>query len=117
MSLSDKQWEFLKDFSLLISFCDRKGIKVTGGELYRTEYQQKEYIKKGLSKTMKSKHLKRLAIDLNFFIKGKYVVNKKELQFIGDFWESLNPKNKWGGNFNQGVKNGFIDTPHFEREE
>nr|WP_223154740.1 hypothetical protein [Campylobacter concisus] len=29
---------------------------------------------------------------------------------MGNYWESLNTLNRWGGNF----KN-FIDVPHFER--
>lgn len=110
MGMVDKQWEFLKDVSLLIQFADRKGIVLSGGELYRTRYQQRRYIEKGLSKTMNSKHLKRMAIDFNFFIDSKLTYKKEDVQELGDFWESLNPKNKWGGNFKS-----FTDTPHFER--
>lgn len=110
MKTSDKQWEFLKDISLLIQFAERKGYKLTGGELYRTKRQQQYYISVGKSKTMKSKHLSRLAIDFNFFINGELVYDKDKIQPIGDFWESLDPKNKWGGNWTS-----FIDTPHFER--
>ena len=110
MKMSDKQWEFLKDISLLISYADRIGIKLTGGELYRTKYQQKQYIKQGKSKTMNSKHLSRLAIDFNFFIDGELTYDKEKIQILGDFWESLRNENKWGGNFKT-----FTDTPHFQR--
>ena len=40
---------------------------MTGGELARTPEQQAIYFKTGRSKTMNSIHLKRCAIDLNFF--------------------------------------------------
>ncbi len=118
MSLVDEQWEFLKDVAKLIQFIEEKGWKVTGGELYRTKDQQEIYIKKGLSKTMNSYHLKRLAIDLNFFkpieengkIKYKLTYEPKDIEEFGEYWESLNPKNRWGGHFKH-----FKDAPHFER--
>lgn len=111
MSLSDTQWEFLKDVSLLIQYAERKGVKMTGGELYRTEDQQQIYIDAGKSWTMDSKHLQRLAIDFNFFIDGDLTYKKSALQFLGDFWESLHPNNTWGGNWGR----QHNDTPHFER--
>jgi peptidoglycan L-alanyl-D-glutamate endopeptidase CwlK len=57
-------------------------------------------------------HLKKCAIDLNFFKSGngELVQDKDSLQEIGNYWESLSKFNRWGGNFKS-----FIDTPHFER--
>lgn len=110
MSLSNEQWEFLQDVALLILEAKRLNIKLTGGELYRTEYQQAKYVADGKSKTMRSNHLRRLAIDFNFFINGELTYDKDSLQKLGDYWERLNEKNRWGGNFTS-----FTDTPHFER--
>ena len=107
--LSDKQFEFLKDFSRLINYCVAHEIKITGGELYRTEYQHAEHLRTGKSKIATSRHLKRLAIDLNFFIDGKLCYDFKELEKIGDYWQGLNPKNRWGGFWE------WKDIPHFER--
>jgi len=67
---------------------------------------------------MNSYHLKRLAIDLNFFkpveengqLTYKLTYEQKDLEEFGKYWESLSPQNRWGGHF----KN-FKDTPHFER--
>lgn len=116
MSLSDIQWMFLQDTVKLINKAKEMDFKITGGELYRTQDQQQIYYDKGKSKTMRSKHLKRLAIDLNFFIKnknGKRVLTykKENIQKLGDYWESLNldGKNEWGGNWS------FKDTNHFQR--
>lgn len=42
-----------------------------------------------------------------------------ELKSLGDWWEALNPKNRWGGNWRGLVdagKSHFIDCPHFERQ-
>ena len=67
------------------------------------------------SKTLYSQHQKRLAVDFNFFIGGVLTYKYKDLVDLGLFWEKLHPLNRWGGDFNKnGVKDGFIDTPHFE---
>lgn len=109
MNLSDKQWLFLQNVALLIQHAQTLGIKLTGGELYRTLYQQQEYLRVNTSKTLKSQHLKRLAIDFNFFIDNKLTYEKKQIQPLGDFWESLHENNRWGGNWKS-----FLDVPHFE---
>ena len=110
MSLVKEQAEFMKDLAKLINFCFEQGWVITGGELFRTVDQQQIHFKAGRSKTMNSIHMKRCAIDLNFFKDGKLVWDKQQLAPIGAYWESLNPKNRWGGNFRS-----LVDVPHFER--
>jgi len=110
MSLVDEQNEFLKDVCALITKAQDMGFQVSGGELFRTAEQQAIYVQKGLSKTQNSNHLRRLAIDLNFFDNSKLVQDKATIAPIGAFWESLSPKNRWGGNFKT-----ILDVPHFER--
>ena len=110
MSMVDEQAAFLLDVVKLISKATEWGWTVTGGELYRTVEQQQIYVKTGRSKTMNSNHLKRCAIDLNFFRDGQLVYDKAQLQPLGDYWESLHPKNSWGGNWSS-----FKDVPHFQR--
>ena len=111
-----EQSAFLADVCKLITFIKQHGkyVAVTGGEVYRTQEQQQIYFNNGKSKTMNSMHCKRLAIDLNVFIcedgKAKLTYDKDDLQAIGNYWESLNIKNRWGGNWKS-----FVDTPHFER--
>jgi peptidoglycan L-alanyl-D-glutamate endopeptidase CwlK len=110
MSLVTEQAAFLLDVCKLIQFASERGFTVTGGELYRTLEQQQIYIKTGRSKTMNSLHLKRCAIDLNFFIDGKLTYDVKTLTPLGQYWESLNSKNQWGGFWRS-----FKDVPHFQR--
>ncbi|NBW14666.1 MAG: M15 family peptidase [Caulobacteraceae bacterium] len=105
-----EQNEFLRDVCQLITKAQDMGFQVSGGELFRTAEQQDIYFKTGKSKTMNSLHLNRLAIDLNFFKDGKQVTDKESLCQVGNFWESLDPKNSWGGNGKT-----FVDTPHFSR--
>ena len=119
MSLSDEQWEFTKDVSMLIFFADARGFKLTCGEVYRTVQQQALHVKAGLSWTMNSQHLNRLAIYFNIFkdVDGDGIedyLDTNELmeanaKLLGTFWASLSPKNK----------SGFLwgyDYGHFERE-
>lgn len=111
MLLVPEQAAFLLDVAKLIYMATNAGFQVTGGELYRTAEQQDLYVKQGKSRTLDSNHLRRLAIDLNFFRDGKQVQGREDLLAVGEFWEEMNPGiNRWGGNFKQ-----FIDTPHFER--
>jgi peptidoglycan L-alanyl-D-glutamate endopeptidase CwlK len=111
MSLSDEQYQFAKDFSRLMWWLTKhpKVTKFTIGEVERTLYQQRRYVEQGKSWTLDSNHLKKKAGHLNVWIDGELTWEKEDLQFIGDYWESLDEKNQWGGNW----KN--TDTPHYER--
>ena len=108
--LVNEQVKFLKDIGKLIAYSEEIGVELTAGECYRTAYQQKRYIATGRSQTMKSMHLKRLAMDFNLFIDGNLTWELEAYQPLGDYWESLDPKNKWGGNWRS-----FKDVPHFQR--
>ena len=110
MSLVKEQAAFLLDVTELIRHATDAGFVVTGGELSRTPEQQAIYFKTGRSKTMNSIHLKRCAIDLMFFKNGKIIWDKETIAPLGQFWESLHVKNRWGGNFSN-----IVDCPHFER--
>lgn len=110
MKLVLEQAAFLLDVCKLINFATEKGFVVTGGELARPMEMQQLYKASGKARTLLSQHLLRLAIDLNFFFEGKLVQSKGPLQVLGDYWESLHPQNRWGGNWKS-----FVDCPHFER--
>lgn len=113
MSLVNEQAVFAQDVAKLIQHAASIGFIVTLGECYRTLEQQKIYFEKKMTKTMDSMHIKRCAIDLNFFkvIDGKPVMveDKAALAPLGDFWVSLDNKNQCG------IKWGW-DTNHFERK-
>jgi len=114
MSLVKEQAAFLQDVCKLIAKASEMGFIITGGELERKSEMQEIYVRTGKSKTMNSRHLKKCAIDLNFFKynEGNYslVYDTDILKPVGDYWESLNPLNSWGGNWST-----FKDVPHFER--
>jgi peptidoglycan L-alanyl-D-glutamate endopeptidase CwlK len=110
MSLVVEQWAFLQDVCKLLEKAKELGFVVTGGELFRTVEQQQIHFKAGRSKTLNSVHMKRCAIDFNFFKGDKLIWDKATIEPLGVYWESLNSKNRWGGNFRS-----LVDVPHFER--
>ena len=115
MSLSDKQAEFLINFSELIHWCNVNGYKVTGGELFRTQDQQDIYLSQKKTTIKHSKHQDKLAIDLNLIINGR-LATPEEYRPLGEYWEFLG--GRWGGRF--GVEKENYDTEigwdsnHFE---
>ena len=132
MSLRNRQSIFTKNVALLIFYAfDECCIDLTFGEAHRTQSQILlnffgfKVVKDGdvirlkksrrLSRTLLSKHADRLAIDFNFFINGRLTYDFEDIKPLGDYWESLHPDNRWGGDFNNNdVEDGFVDTPHFE---
>ena len=110
MTLGQNQEKFTQDLAKLLNYLIENGYTIRIGEVERTQAQQQMYIKEGKSKTLNSMHLKRCAADLHIFKDNKWLQSKNELQAVGDYWQSLDENNRWGGNFKT-----FIDTPHFER--
>lgn len=121
MELVETQWEFAKNVKRLISFIEAEGFVATVGEAYRpyelhllylhgATVENSEFEDFGLrivqgkqkAYTKTSKHLKRLAIDFNFFRKNdndeySIIYDADILHNIGAFWEGLNQNNVWGG--------------------
>lgn len=104
MTLSERQRIFMHNLGKLIIFAYENGIELTGGELWRPVEMQEIYFEKGLSKTMKGKHLIKLAIDLNVFIDGIYRTDAEAHKPLAEYWKSLHPENTcgyfWGWDFN-----------------
>lgn len=107
MTLREKQSIFLKNVASLINWAFENGYELTGGELQRTKEQQEVYVNEGKSKTMDSQHLKKLAIDFNLFINGKYQIENEAYRPLSEYWKSLHPNNVSGFDW------GF-DGNHFE---
>jgi len=133
MKLSEQQQIFTYNVSCFIQYAfDAHGIRLTLGEAYRTSSQVYLYfygyevVRGGilgiklrkvrrLSRTLRSLHASRLAIDFNYFIDGKLTYDFYDIKPLGDYWESLHEENVWGGDFNKNdIKDGFVDTPHIQ---
>lgn len=109
MSLGQEQELFVIDVLALITKAKQLGFGVRFGEVYRTPEQQAIYVRAGRSQTMNSMHLNRTAIDL-VLVRDGQIATYEQLRDLGAYWESLSPKNRWGGNWKK-----LVDTPHFER--
>jgi len=115
LKMSDRQYLFLLDVALLIQYCAGLNIKITGGEMHRTQYQHDEYKRVGYTEANRSKHQDRMAIDINIWHGDKVMwamhndEQKAAFQHIGDFWEGLRPGNEWGGNWTKP-----FDPTHFQ---
>jgi hypothetical protein len=109
--LLGKQATFAYNVSYLLQFIHDKGYMCTFGDAFRSPEQAKlnAAAGKGIANSL---HCERLAIDLNLFDKdGKYLTSKEDFQKIGEYWKDLNPKNRWGGDFQH-----LIDSNHFEMQ-
>ena len=115
MGLVTQQTNFAKNVAKLIQYILTHSFYLSLGEVYRTPEQAEIYAKQGKG-IKNSLHIKRLAIDINLFDKeGVYLTQRKDYEGFGAFWESLDPKNRWGGNFI--MHGGKIDDGnHFEQQ-
>lgn len=116
MRLLEKQFIFNKKLRKLLDWLDDNDYLFVSGEIMRTEEQAKIYHDKGTG-SLTSLHIKKLAIDITLFKKqpdGSYIaVNDKNYYALaGEYWKSLYPDNRWGGNFT--TRN---DPYHFEMME
>lgn len=125
MKLSTHQQIFTQNVGLLIIKANSLRVNLTFGEAYRTMDQQDLYYHgktirfedyhlelisaKKRTNTLNSYHLKRLAVDFNFFINGRLTYSHPLVRQLGSYWEKLDPLNRWGGHFTD-----FYDAPHFE---
>lgn len=108
-TLFEKQKMFSMNVALLLLWCEDNGYGVTFGEAYRTEAQARLNEQNGVG-IANSLHTKRLAIDLNLFklFKGnKYLTDSASYRTAGYYWRTLNPLNRWGGDFTKPDGNHF----------
>jgi hypothetical protein len=111
MGLLRNQMAFAFNVSKLIAFMYEKGFSVTLGEAERTPEQARLNAQRGIG-IAKSLHCDRLAIDLNLFdSSAAYCMDKESYQQFGDYWKSLDPANRWGGDFKR-----LVDSNHFEMQ-
>ncbi len=106
MTLGQHQEAFARDVAKLLAQAWALGYEVRIGEAQRTAEQQEIYVRTGRSKTMKSQHLTKTAIDLHFTKSGVLCYPEE----IGRFWESLHSLNQAGMFWKS-----FKDSPHFQR--
>lgn len=101
-TLGESQRGFTLMVAQLILFMYSLGYEVSFGDAYRDPRLHGEFGEKKGYGIAKSNHKRRLAIDLNLFKDGKFLMTTEHHQMFGEFWESLDQKNRWGGRFDDG---------------
>lgn len=106
MTLHDAQSLHVQLVAKLITFTYAAGFTLSWGEAYRTA-QQAEWDAEHHTGIVNSVHCDRLAVDLMLFKDGVYLSDATSYQFMGEYWESLDPQCRWGGRFK------IVDGDHF----
>lgn len=109
MNLNTKQFKFSKYLAKLILFAIELGYDVVVAEVYRSPEEQRRHYEKGRTKTLNSKHMQKLAVDLIIFRNREYLTLSDDYKQLGYYWKSLDTKNVWGGDWEE-----FPDGNHFQ---
>lgn len=110
--LYEQQNAFARALPLLINEAFAMGFEVTLGDLYRSPLAFGKFGQKKCYGTANSKHKLRLAIDLNLFRDGKYLMKSEEYAALGAYWKSIG--GLWGGDFVGLSGQPTPDGNHFE---
>lgn len=97
MTLTERQVLHTLRIARMIAFAYDRGIQVKVQEWNRDLETQKRYVMEGVSKTLNSKHLDKLATDIYIIVDGAPTSNLEDYRVLGVFWESLG--GRWGGRF------------------
>ena len=108
LKLSTLQQIFAVNLAKLVLYINEQGYGCTLGEAFRTTEQAEWNAERGIG-IRDSQHCIRLACDLNLFKDGVYCQTTEAHRPFGEYWESLNSLNRWGGRFNDGN--------HYEMQE
>lgn len=109
MTLGEKQRRFAELVGRLIQWCYSNGFELTFAEAYRTPEQAALNATTGAG-ISNSLHTKRLAVDLMLFVEGVWQTGPEAYRPLGDYWKSLDPLCRWGGDFKS------KDAVHFSME-
>jgi hypothetical protein len=118
MKLSERQQLFSRNVAKLILYMAESNYACTFGEAWRTPEMAAIYAKRGTG-ISHSLHCVRLAVDLLLFKDGAYLTDTESYRPFGVYWQSLDPLNRWGGDWDGDgeVDPGENDGNHFEMKE
>lgn len=98
MTLRQKQSLFVRLLAQLYAEAERRGYELTLGEGWRPPELVAIYAKDGRGSST-SLHPDRLAQDLNLFKNGQWLQATEAHRELGEYWKSLHPLCRWGGDF------------------
>lgn len=98
-SLGQTQREFAHCVGRLIVWTfDQPDAELRLDEALRTQAQANANALSGAG-IPHSNHLIHLAIDMPLYLKGVYQTDSAAYKFMGDYWKTLHPLARWGGDF------------------
>lgn len=99
MNLRQQRCLFTKLTAKLIDFAfTLPGYEVSYEQTKRTPAEALANKAKGTG-ISNSLHLLGLAVDINLYIGGEYQIDSEAHKPLGDYWKSLHPLARWGGDF------------------
>jgi hypothetical protein len=98
MKLREQQSLFVRLVAHLILYAYEQGYELTFGEAWRTPEQARLNAANGTG-IANSIHIDRMAIDLNLFKDGKFLTTSEDHRILGEYWKTLHPLCRWGGDF------------------
>ena len=101
------QSEFAKNIGKLIEYAYENGYELTFGDAYRDPRVHGGVGTKKSYSSANSVHKNRLAVDFNLFKDGKFLQSTEDHKKLGEYWESLHPQARWGGNFTRADGNHY----------
>ena len=110
LNLGSKQSLFARLVGTLIAKIYADGYECTLGEAWRPPETAELYKKQGKG-VARSLHTERLAIDLNLFRNGIYLMKTEDHEPFGTWWEAQHELCRWGGRFK-----GRPDGNHYSLE-
>ena len=98
MRLGEKQELFSRLLVYLLTYAHSQGYDIRMGETWRSKAAADDNARRGIG-IKNSLHRKKLAVDLNLFKDGKYLTSIEGYLPLGEYWLSLHPLCRWGGDF------------------
>lgn len=84
----------------LILYAYKQGYQLTWGQTLRSPADAAANASAGRGIRL-SLHLDGLAVDLNLFRDGKWLADSESHRPLGEYWKTLHPLARWGGDFSK----------------
>lgn len=111
MTEREKQSLFVSLVAKLIIWAYANGYELTFGEVLRTVVQAETNAHSGTG-IVHSLHLLALAVDFHLFKNGVYLRTTEDYKPLGDYWKSLHPLCRWGGDFHSRPDGNHFSLEH-----
>jgi hypothetical protein len=98
MTLREQQSMFVWLVAKLVQYAYDEGYEFTYGQTLRTQNEAAHNAVSGAG-IAHSLHCIGLAVDFNLFVDGKWTTDSTAHKPLGDYWKTLHPLCRWGGDF------------------